>query len=37
VGFFFKNKHFDYQAFRTIGTTIAGQADICELPQHVVG
>lgn len=31
MGFLCKDKHFDYQALRTIATTPAGQADICEV------
>ncbi|WP_238917866.1 alpha/beta fold hydrolase [Clostridium sp. YIM B02555] len=31
MGFLFKNKHFDYQALRTLGTTPVGQADISEV------
>lgn len=35
MGFLFKNKHFDYQALRTLGTTSSGQADICEVTTTV--
>jgi pimeloyl-ACP methyl ester carboxylesterase len=31
MGFLFKNKHFDYQTLRTLGTTPVGQADISEV------